>query len=257
LAPIWEVGLADGQVLRTTQEHPFWVENRREWRAVYELREGDLLRTEDRRLVAVSSVRDTGVWERVYNWEVEEYHTYFVSATADGASVWSHNIGRCGEGEDLNGLTRVSGGRAQRSFRNPQRYLDANVDSHHPFFRTFLRAMGLSGQYPQARTRSGKMRGQSLEYMDPADHRQLHQDWNEFVVGQGRPELQVGRGSSRRIAAALANGRITGRDLFNLMRQFYAGRPDSASFFGLQSVRSLGRRMGIQGDQPGLPFPPF
>jgi hypothetical protein len=93
LAPIWHVELADGQVLRTTMEHPFWVENRRSWQAVYELREGNLLRTEDGRLVAVSSVQDTGVWERVYNWEVEDCHTYFVSATLDADSIWAHNAG--------------------------------------------------------------------------------------------------------------------------------------------------------------------
>jgi hypothetical protein len=96
VAPIWQVRLADGQVLRTTMEHPFWVENRREWLAAWELGEGDLVRTEDGRLVAVSSVRDTGVWERVYNWEVEDCHTYFVSATIDADSIWAHNAGGYG-----------------------------------------------------------------------------------------------------------------------------------------------------------------
>jgi hypothetical protein len=96
LAPIWHVELADGQVLRTTMEHPFWVENRREWLAAWELREGDLVRTEDGRLVAVSSVRDTGVWERVYNWEVEDCHTYFVSTALDANSIWAHNANGCG-----------------------------------------------------------------------------------------------------------------------------------------------------------------
>jgi hypothetical protein len=110
LAPIWEVGLADGQVLRTTQEHPFWVENRREWRAVYELREGDLVRTEDGGLVAVASVRDTGVWERVYNLRVADYHTYFVGSEEWGFSVWAHNA-------DCSHVLTVSDNNARRDLR--------------------------------------------------------------------------------------------------------------------------------------------
>jgi hypothetical protein len=127
LAPIWHVELADGQVLRTTQEHPFWVENRRSWRAVYELREGDVVRTEDGRLVAVSGVKATGVWERVYNWEVEDYHTYFVSATADGASIWAHNA-NCwndfrratrGQGLSQRQAADIWNGRAGSSWTSP------------------------------------------------------------------------------------------------------------------------------------------
>jgi hypothetical protein len=101
-APLWEVEVG-GQVLRTTGEHPFWVEGRRGWVSARELVVGDLLRTKEGRLVAVARVQDTGVWEKVYNWEVEDYHTYFVSATADGASVWAHNA-ECDA--DLNARTR-------------------------------------------------------------------------------------------------------------------------------------------------------
>jgi len=31
--------------------------------------------------------------ETVYNWRVAEHHTYFVSATEEGASIWAHNAG--------------------------------------------------------------------------------------------------------------------------------------------------------------------
>ncbi|MHB1425944.1 MAG: hypothetical protein ACYC3I_22500 [Gemmataceae bacterium] len=43
---------------------------------------------------------------KVYNWEIEDYHTYFVSASADGASIWAHNAS-CSELETKGGLTTL------------------------------------------------------------------------------------------------------------------------------------------------------
>jgi hypothetical protein len=89
-AKIWHLCLP-GQVLRTTLEHPFWVENRQSWLPVGELHVGDLVRTDAGELLAVEGIEDSGKWERVYNWEVEDYHTYFVSASDNAASIWAHN----------------------------------------------------------------------------------------------------------------------------------------------------------------------
>ncbi len=80
MAKIWHVRVA-GQVLRTTLEHPFWVENRQSWLPVGELCVGDVVRTEEGKLLPVEGIEDSGKWERVYNWEIEDYHTYFVSAS--------------------------------------------------------------------------------------------------------------------------------------------------------------------------------
>jgi len=91
---IWQVRLP-GQVLRTTLEHPFWVENRQSWLPVSELHVGDVVRTDAGELLTVETIEDTGKWERVYNWEIEDYHTYFVSANEDGANIWAHNTDGC------------------------------------------------------------------------------------------------------------------------------------------------------------------
>ncbi|MHB1426910.1 MAG: polymorphic toxin-type HINT domain-containing protein [Gemmataceae bacterium] len=80
-----------GQVIRTTGEHPFWVENRGRWLPARELNVGDLLRTRSDTLVPVEAVDDSGKVETVYNWRIADYHTYFVSATEEGISVWAHN----------------------------------------------------------------------------------------------------------------------------------------------------------------------
>lgn len=74
------------QVISTTAEHPFWVEKRR-W-----IKAGNILPKD--RLVAlggdnytVIAIAATGNYTTVYNFEVADFHTYFVGE--DG--VWVHN----------------------------------------------------------------------------------------------------------------------------------------------------------------------
>lgn len=89
VSPIWNVHVAS-QVIETTPEHPFYAEGRG-WIPAKELRIGDLLLTRDDRFVAVEGVADSGRVETVYNWRIAEWHTYFVSAVLDAASIWAHN----------------------------------------------------------------------------------------------------------------------------------------------------------------------
>ena len=50
--------------------------------------------------VAIEGVAYSGVIDWVYNWEIEDYHTYFVSAATQGVSIWTHNTG-CGPNDTL------------------------------------------------------------------------------------------------------------------------------------------------------------
>ena len=80
-----------GQVIRTTPEHPCFVQDQG-WTAAGELEIGDLISTEETGgWVAVEDVLDTGQLETVYNFRVADYHTYFVGSTHWGFSVWVHN----------------------------------------------------------------------------------------------------------------------------------------------------------------------
>jgi hypothetical protein len=74
---------AGGQVIRTTPEHPFWVEGQG-WTRASELRLGDSLLSHDGQWVAVEEVYDTGEHEPVYNLRVAQHHTYFVGCAAWG-----------------------------------------------------------------------------------------------------------------------------------------------------------------------------
>ncbi len=86
VAPIWAVKIP-GQTIETTAEHPFWVYGRG-WIPTRMLEVGDLFITDEGLLVPLEGVEDTGRVETVYNFLVEDFHTYFVSETEEGVSVW-------------------------------------------------------------------------------------------------------------------------------------------------------------------------
>jgi hypothetical protein len=79
-----------GRTIRTTKEHPFYVQGKG-WTAAGELRKGDLLWTEAKTWLQLDAVEDHGEVETVYNFRVADYHTYFVGCSEWGFSVWAHN----------------------------------------------------------------------------------------------------------------------------------------------------------------------
>jgi RHS repeat-associated protein len=90
---------AGGQVIRTTPEHPFWVEGAG-WLEAGLLRAGDLVCSEDGQWVLVEEVYDTGEYETVYNLCVADFHTYYVGCQEWGWSVWAHNADCARRAED-------------------------------------------------------------------------------------------------------------------------------------------------------------
>jgi hypothetical protein len=80
----------DGQVIRTTEEHPFYVLGKGWVKAAF-LEAGNLLVSHDGQVRAVEGLSDTRSVETVYNLRVAEYHTYFVGSPEWGFSVWAHN----------------------------------------------------------------------------------------------------------------------------------------------------------------------
>ena len=83
------IGTSIGEDIETTENHPFYTEERG-WVAASELEEGETLHTEDGSVVTVTYNRDEWLKEpvKVYNLEVEGLHTYYV--TVDRVLV--HNI---------------------------------------------------------------------------------------------------------------------------------------------------------------------
>ena len=84
---------AGGQEITTTPEHPFWVPQKG-WTDAVELRAGDMLVLLNGELVVVEQVQHEILESpvTVYNFEVEDFHTYYVSKI----SVLVHNTCRGG-----------------------------------------------------------------------------------------------------------------------------------------------------------------
>ena len=79
-----------GQVIRTTPEHPFFVENRG-WTPASELNAGDWLLGQGNETSCVLSIADTDDYGVVYNLSVADWHTYFVGNESWDWSIWAHN----------------------------------------------------------------------------------------------------------------------------------------------------------------------
>jgi hypothetical protein len=89
-AALWHVHVG-GQVIRTTDEHPFWVLGKG-WVGARHLQAGDLLVGRDGDKTPVEEVYETGEIECVHNFRVGEHHTYFVGGADWGFNVWAHNV---------------------------------------------------------------------------------------------------------------------------------------------------------------------
>ncbi len=74
-----------------TPNHPFFVADEG-WTGAEYLKPGQLLELHDRSNVTVVAVEDTGLKQRVFNFEVGQFHTYYVGESG----VWVHNVD-CGK----------------------------------------------------------------------------------------------------------------------------------------------------------------
>ncbi len=84
----------EGQSIKTTAEHPFYVPARQAFVPAGELKAGDKLVSHDGRLIEIASVCSTEAVATVYNLRVADHHTYFVGGSVWGWDVWVHNASR-------------------------------------------------------------------------------------------------------------------------------------------------------------------
>ncbi|WP_205510319.1 polymorphic toxin-type HINT domain-containing protein [Longitalea arenae] len=78
-----------GEIINSTSDHPFFVFGKRV--RVHDLKVGDSLQTYAGQKLAVNSITIIPGQRTVYNFEVEDYHTYYVS----DKKVLVHNAGPC------------------------------------------------------------------------------------------------------------------------------------------------------------------
>jgi len=82
---VWELTFADNEqqatvLHRVTGEHPYWVKSDDvwSWKTVSELQAGMVVETKNGKQLTVIDSHDTEVVKRTYNFEVEDFHTYYV-----------------------------------------------------------------------------------------------------------------------------------------------------------------------------------
>lgn len=110
-----------GTVINTTENHPFYVEEKG-WCAAEELETGDVLRTQDGDTEIVSKLEVEQLEEavKVYNLEIEDSYTYYVSAD----EVLVHNECHTAKYEHLNDKGDVvNSGSVSSGGTNPGRRL--------------------------------------------------------------------------------------------------------------------------------------
>ncbi|MFD8497859.1 polymorphic toxin-type HINT domain-containing protein [Amycolatopsis sp. NPDC059657] len=83
-----EAGAATGTVV-TTDNHPFWVDDRGRWIVAADLHPGDLLRSATGRRLLVASVRGWTQRQQVHNLTVAGVHTFYV--LVDATAILVHN----------------------------------------------------------------------------------------------------------------------------------------------------------------------
>jgi hypothetical protein len=100
--------LGNEEVIETTDNHPFYVDGKG-WTRVDHLNPGDFIPSADRGLLTVTALEWTPRVETVYNFGVDEFHTYFVGAigawvyncfynSAKAAPAWPKRFSRTLEG---------------------------------------------------------------------------------------------------------------------------------------------------------------
>ena len=147
----------NGQLIRTTANHPFYVHGKG-WVECQLLNRNDLLCSDDGKFVEVESVIDSGDEDIVYNCRVSEYHTYYVSVESCGFSIWAHNANCASQSlprlkgksrPEIQGIlvrngytrTKISASAAQNeTWTNPDRsevlIHPYGNDVAHPFYRS-------------------------------------------------------------------------------------------------------------------------
>ncbi|MGW7587447.1 polymorphic toxin-type HINT domain-containing protein, partial [Kitasatospora sp. NPDC054769] len=99
-----DISLGAGRSLTSTDHHPFWAENRKQWTDAADLRAGDELRDPAGQAQPIESVRHWNTLQGAYNLTVDEIHTYYV--LAGDLPVLVHNAPYCPKRLAL-GLTEI------------------------------------------------------------------------------------------------------------------------------------------------------
>jgi hypothetical protein len=170
------------QVIRATGVHPFFVPGRG-WIEAQQLRSGDSLVQSDEQVATVVAVKREDFEQpiAVYNFEVEDFHTYFVSASNFNAPVLAHNA-PCtpgvGSTRHIKGLTKANNGTYKITFESGKTYVGKGGTSR-------------ARRSARQRSRDNSDPVKSIEHQaadNDFDAFKTEHDWLEATGGAGNAE---------------------------------------------------------------------
>jgi len=92
-----------------TTEHPFWVDGQG-WVNANQLQKGYRVTSVDGKFLAIQSVVPSSQLQDTYNFEVADYHTYFVG----NSGAWVHNACKTTPAKQASGM----GGKLVKKFKD-------------------------------------------------------------------------------------------------------------------------------------------
>ena len=164
------VYMEDGTEINTTENHPFYVEGKG-WCAASGLEDGDILHAQDGSAVTVKDVEARQLDEavKVYNLEIEEYHTYYVS----GRKVLVHNV--CDVESGSSSRIRVD------SYDNMRNDPNVTGQAHHLSQNAVFK-----NAIPQGDGLCVELNGNAFSEIGSPHyeaHRSLERFWNQYRTG--------------------------------------------------------------------------
>nr|WP_235533128.1 polymorphic toxin-type HINT domain-containing protein [Paenibacillus sp. Leaf72] len=194
---IYYVHIGD-EIIEVTGEHPFWLDGKG-WTFVKDLKVGDLLVSSDGTKLAIDKIEKESREATVYNFEVEDFNSYFVS----NLGIWVHNceIPRMGGADDF----------ANEPFLPDEYYKNNYAPTQGaPGTRIDFSRLGSSGQIENSRViydQAGKQKyridysdhGNSAHHTNPHMHEYIYQDAGrnakelKYFVEKSTERLRLGK----------------------------------------------------------------
>ncbi len=113
------------ETIHATSDHPFFIGG--QWLKVADLQVGDSVQTYEGGKIAISAINVVAGSTTVYNFEVEDYHTYYVSQ----AKVLVHNSGPCPHTtKTAKGVSNIAKNAKKMSPDDIGKFLNAGKDWH-------------------------------------------------------------------------------------------------------------------------------
>jgi RHS repeat-associated protein len=186
------------QAIRCTTEHPFWVLGAG-WTPAHRLRAGDRLSSSEGAELMVVACETVAEEADHFNFEVEDWHTYFVAGDEGARPVWVHNkcfIARMDEAVARHGGVRLAGSDVpHNSFRFPSaraaRQAASEAAGNLGATPTVYRARDFWGNRPHwARGASNKKMGMGTAELNPSNGNSVA-GWRDDYFGHQFPDGSV------------------------------------------------------------------